>query len=174
MQTHSHPEDLSADVGDPLLLQRVPFGVFDQIRHRAGTAELHHQLYKTHTHKQCYYTSYFRGCMCTCISSVIICYLQCQRARTNQKKKNQPQTWYRLLEINSHGSKNRNWVVKSLQPTVVESKMCTSETRAILWICEGRVFELKQGVTSLFKLQTHVRTHSWSSIPGGFFLMKAP
>lgn len=51
----SHPEDLSADVGDPLLLQRVPFGVFDEVCHRAGPAELHHQL---HTQKQRNCTDY--------------------------------------------------------------------------------------------------------------------
>lgn len=45
-RSSSHPEDLPADVGDPLLLQRVPFGVFDQVRHRAGAAELHHQLHR--------------------------------------------------------------------------------------------------------------------------------
>lgn len=48
VSSRSHPEDLPADVGDPLLLQRVPFGVFDQIRYRAGPTELHHQL-QTHT-----------------------------------------------------------------------------------------------------------------------------
>lgn len=40
----AHPEDLSADVGRPLLFQRVALGVLDQIRHRAGAAELHDQL----------------------------------------------------------------------------------------------------------------------------------
>ena len=49
----SHPEDLPADVGDPLLLQRVPFGVFDQIRYRAGTTELHHQLQTHRKHHYC-------------------------------------------------------------------------------------------------------------------------
>lgn len=40
----SHPQDLSADVGDPLLLQRVAFGVFDQVCDWTSTTELHHQL----------------------------------------------------------------------------------------------------------------------------------
>lgn len=45
MQVAPHPQDLPADVGDPLLLQRVPFGIFDQVCDRAGPAELHHQLH---------------------------------------------------------------------------------------------------------------------------------
>lgn len=44
----AHPEDLPADVGDPLLLQGVALGVLDQVGDRAGTAELHDQL-RTHT-----------------------------------------------------------------------------------------------------------------------------
>lgn len=40
----SHPENLPADVRRPLLLQRVALGVLDEVRHRAGAAELHHQL----------------------------------------------------------------------------------------------------------------------------------
>lgn len=43
----THPEDLPADVGDPLLLQGVALGVLDQVGDRAGTAELHDQL-RTH------------------------------------------------------------------------------------------------------------------------------
>lgn len=43
----SDPEDLSGDVGDPVLLQRVAFGVLHQIRDGAGAAELHHQLVET-------------------------------------------------------------------------------------------------------------------------------
>lgn len=41
------PEDLSGDVGDPVLLQRVAFGVLHQIRDGTGAAELHHQLEET-------------------------------------------------------------------------------------------------------------------------------
>lgn len=44
MKGTPHPEDLSGDVGDPILLQRVAFGVLHQICDGAGTAELHHQL----------------------------------------------------------------------------------------------------------------------------------
>lgn len=41
-----HPEDLPGDVGDPVFLQLVPFGVLHQVRDGAGTTELHHQLGK--------------------------------------------------------------------------------------------------------------------------------
>lgn len=47
--TAAHPEDLPADVGDPLFLQGVALGVLDQVGDRAGAAELHDQL-RTHTH----------------------------------------------------------------------------------------------------------------------------
>lgn len=40
----SDPEDLSGDVGDPVLLQRVAFGVLHQICDGTGATELHHQL----------------------------------------------------------------------------------------------------------------------------------
>lgn len=44
----AHPEDLPADVSDPLLLQGVSLGVLDQIGDRAGAAELHDQLRDRH------------------------------------------------------------------------------------------------------------------------------
>lgn len=44
----AHPEDLPADVSDPLLLQGVSLGVLDQIGDRAGAAELHDQLWDRH------------------------------------------------------------------------------------------------------------------------------
>lgn len=43
-----YPENLSADVGDPLLFQRIALGVLDQVCDRAGSTELHDQL---QTHK---------------------------------------------------------------------------------------------------------------------------
>lgn len=44
----AHPEDLPADVGDPLLFQGVALGVLDQVGDRSGAAELHDQL-RRHT-----------------------------------------------------------------------------------------------------------------------------
>lgn len=44
----AHPEDLPADVSDPLLFQGVSLGVLDQIGDRAGAAELHDQLWDKH------------------------------------------------------------------------------------------------------------------------------
>lgn len=41
----AYPEDLTADVGCPLLLQGVTLGVLDQVRHRSSTTKLHHQLH---------------------------------------------------------------------------------------------------------------------------------
>lgn len=38
------PEDLSGNVGDPVLLQRVAFGVLHQICDGTGSTKLHHQL----------------------------------------------------------------------------------------------------------------------------------
>lgn len=40
----SDPEDLSGDVGDPVLLQCVALGVLHQVRDGTGATELHHQL----------------------------------------------------------------------------------------------------------------------------------
>lgn len=41
----AHPEDLPADVGYTVLLQGIPFRVLHQVRYRASTTELHHQLW---------------------------------------------------------------------------------------------------------------------------------
>ena len=51
--TTTHPQHLSGDVCDPVLLQAPVFGGLDEVRHRAGPAVLHHQLHTlipSHTH----------------------------------------------------------------------------------------------------------------------------
>lgn len=50
----TYPENLSADVSGPLLFQGVALGVLDQVRHWAGSAELHDQL-------QTYKVSYWQA-----------------------------------------------------------------------------------------------------------------
>lgn len=40
----THPENLSADVRDPVFLKAVPFCLLHQISDRASTTVLHHQL----------------------------------------------------------------------------------------------------------------------------------
>lgn len=42
--TSTYPENLSADVGGPLLFQRVSLGVLDQVCHRSCSTKLHDQL----------------------------------------------------------------------------------------------------------------------------------
>lgn len=44
MKSLTNPEDLSGDVGDPVLLQCVAFGVLHKVCDGTGAAELHHQL----------------------------------------------------------------------------------------------------------------------------------
>lgn len=43
-EDEAHPEDLSGDVGYPVFLELVPFGVLHQICDRTSSTELHHQL----------------------------------------------------------------------------------------------------------------------------------
>lgn len=39
-----YPQDLSGDVRDPVLLERVPLGIFHQVCDGPRPTELHHQL----------------------------------------------------------------------------------------------------------------------------------
>ena len=59
----SYPEDLSRDVGDPVLLQCVSLGVFHQVCDGASTTELHHQLH-THTNTRTTNKGMFRDVQC--------------------------------------------------------------------------------------------------------------
>lgn len=43
-EEEAHPEDLSGDVGYPVFLELVPFGVLHQVCDRTSSTELHHQL----------------------------------------------------------------------------------------------------------------------------------
>ncbi len=44
--TTSYPENLSADIGNPVLLQGTDLGGLDQVSHRAGATKLHNQLWE--------------------------------------------------------------------------------------------------------------------------------
>lgn len=56
------PEDLSGDVGDPVFLQCVAFGVLHQICDGTGATELHHQLEERTGGAEKTLTSWKKGC----------------------------------------------------------------------------------------------------------------